>query len=95
MNKEIQKIILEQTDQRKAEMYCELNRWKWPPELEKFNPGDYGTRQDSWRDAMPIMDFIQGIVGDKATSREWNKDNMTNEEHEVWYREHREFYEGN
>lgn len=89
MNKEIEKIILEQTDQRKAEMACELNRWKWPEELKKFKPDDYcdGRTRESYRHGIDIIHFIEDIIGHKAFLKEWNRDNMSEEEFETWYKE--------
>ena len=31
------------------------------------------------------MDFIEARIGHKACNQEWNKDRMTDEEHEKWY----------
>lgn len=91
MNNCIKKIILKQTDQRKAEIACELNRWQWPKELKKFDPGNYGSGMpEPYKEAMEIIEYIEHIIGHKAFLKEWNKNDMTNEQFERWYREHEE-----
>lgn len=87
MNEEIKRIILEQTDQRKAEMACEINSWGWPKELEQFIPEGYGVDGESWREGTEIMYFIEDIIGHKAFLKEWNKDRMTETEFEEWYKD--------
>jgi len=71
-------------EQRLAEIWCELNRWDWPNEIP--DPEDVG---DIIKNNHPrrnlIMDFIHDEIGDKRCSREWNRDRMTDEEHEDWY----------
>lgn len=88
MRSEIKEIILSQSDQRKAEMACELNRWMWPKELKKFRPETYGNEGDDYKNGIVIIEYIEHIIGHKAFLREWNKDTMTGEEFEKWYRKH-------
>ena len=38
-----------------------------------------------WKDSIQVMDVIQVLIGHKACNREWNKDRMTDEEHDDWY----------
>ena len=84
---DIERIILEQTDQRKAEMACELNRWQWPVELAQFKPATYGTERGDYANGIGIIRFIEHIIGRKAFLQEWNKDNMTAQEFEDWFKE--------
>jgi hypothetical protein len=85
MNKCIKNIILRQTDQRKAEMACELNRWQWPKELKKFDPGNYPMGRD-YKKGIDIIEYIEHVIGHKAFLKEWNKNDMTEEQFESWYR---------
>jgi len=72
-------------------LYCELNSWKIPEQLKKIKPDwwdDDSSREKS--DKMiefirPLIFKIKSTIGKKACSREWNKDTMTDKEHEIFW----------
>lgn len=82
---DIKKMLVKQPIKRLAQMYCEINSWKWPSELKKFKPEKYEAGNQSCRFGIAIMDMIKEIIGDKTCSREWNRKTMTNEQFERWY----------
>ena len=71
-----------------ARIWCELNSWIIPKELEHIKPkwwvGNNIARAMNF--LRPIMQHIETTIGMKACNRYWNKDNMTDEEHEIFYR---------
>jgi hypothetical protein len=77
------KLLRETPEEKLAEAYCTLNKWGWPGWLPgNEDPKDYanGSRTE-------IMRWIVGAVGKKRCSRAWNAD-MTDDEHEAWWRQH-------
>jgi hypothetical protein len=73
--------------ERLAEIWCELNCWRWPRELADIKPPDFGSKHEGpinkslgWR----IMERCSLIIADKTISRTWNSD-MSIEEFEYWY----------
>ena len=77
------KALNAQSDQVLAEWYCLLNSWKWPNEL----PDPEGKIHGSSCRRSVIMGWIGARVGGKLCSRVWNKE-MTDEEHEDFWRAH-------
>lgn len=68
-----------------ARGYCVLNRWGWPEWLP--NPMSLADRQEPGPSrARAAMEWIVKRVGRRVVSREWNRDNMTDDEHEDFYR---------
>ncbi len=59
-----------------AKFWCQLNSFEWPVELL-----DAADRAKTW----DLMCRISAAIGDKACNREWNRDRMTDEEHERWW----------
>jgi hypothetical protein len=56
-------------DDRLAEMWCQLNRWSWPSEIQNPEPrGDANPRRNA------LMAEIVKIVGKKRCMEEWNKE---------------------
>lgn len=76
-------------------IWCTLNCWEFPEELIHVKPDWWDTVVG--RDAVDkkmavnriIMDYIADQVGMKACNRYWNKDRMTDEEHEEFWRKNR------
>ncbi len=77
------KILLAQDDKTLAEWACMLNRWEWPKEIPNPElPKDWissGRRSQ-------LRNWIEDKVGHKLVSRTWNKDSMTDEEHEDFWK---------
>lgn len=72
-------------------IWCSLNSWKIHDQIKHLQP-------DWWPETLnienvsavksfikPIMEHIQNYISDEVLSREWNKDNMTDEQHKKWY----------
>ena len=81
VTKKDKRILSEHSREELAKFYCELNTWKWPemiprPEKPVYVPN--GRRSN-------LMTEIENMVGEKFISRYWNKDRMTDEEHEAWW----------
>lgn len=70
------------SDQRLAEMWCQLNRWGWPKDLP--DPELKSLEGNPRRSA--IMREIASTIGMRACLREWNKDTMTDAEFDAWWR---------
>jgi len=75
-----------------ARIYCELNCWKFPKELEELKPKWWvndnadGPGTDVKSDIIsPINNKIIEVLGRRWISREWNKGRMTEHEHNVWW----------
>jgi len=73
------------------EIYCSLNRWIIPNQLIHLRPNwwPYILHYDNFSDVKtfidPLMEHIKNHIPDKVLSREWNKDTMSDEQHERWY----------
>lgn len=70
-----------------AEIWCALNRGDWddriPVKPDNYDSMDRNARHDFiW----PIMEEIMGEITFKKCLREWNKDNMDDEEFESFWR---------
>jgi len=79
-----------------AGMWCKLNSWQWPDELERFKPEWWtdlsyvGESNEKLMDQMgeiirPVNSKIDETLGHRWISREWNKKRMTEEEHNIWW----------
>lgn len=71
-------------------IWCVLNRQEWHPSL-KDKPSNYDTmtRQALHDFRWGIMQEILRVVGLKACLREWNRETMTDDEFEdFWKRNH-------
>ena len=65
--------LFEQTPQTLAEWWCTLNRWEWPDGLpDPESPSEFHETSQSVRWA--IQCWISKEIGERAISREWNKD---------------------
>ena len=78
------KIIDSQDHKTLAAWWVKLNKWGWPKELPN-KPKDRYNLQDPNNRGWSIMSYINDIVGNKATSWEWNKNDMSPEYFEEWY----------
>ena len=67
---------------------CLLNKWEWPDGIpdEEAVPKGRGDTGDTRR--WLLMRECERTACEKAVSREWNRDRMTDEEHEAWWRIH-------
>lgn len=82
ITEEDKKIIDAQSKETLTKWWVKLNKWGWPKQLPnkpKYRHNDGDAR--GW----DIMCYIHELVGNKATSWEWNKDNMSREYFEEWY----------
>ena len=71
-----------------ARIYCELNCWKMPKELIQLKPKWWKNDNVDKRKSdiiRPINNHIVLILGKRWVSREWNKERMTEEEHNRWW----------
>src|SRR6185503_2135291 len=74
-----------------AKIWCELNAWGWPQALKEIKPSwwDQTAHADSQHRKFdftnPIMKYIEYSIGMQACNREWNRDRMTDEEHEAFW----------
>lgn len=74
-----------------AKIWCSLNSWKIPELLSHIKPDWWDDEPSKEKGekmylfVMPLMKRITFVIGDKATSREWNRDMMTDEEHDFFY----------
>lgn len=66
-----------------ARIWCELNSWKIPKELKHIKPNCLIKEMSFLR---LLMDYIEYIIGEKACLRCWNKDYMTDEQFEIFFR---------
>jgi hypothetical protein len=62
-------------ESRLARCWCELNSSRKVPEL---------PNAPTW----PVMTWIMNKIGFKACLREWNRDNMDDEQFETFWRSH-------
>jgi len=76
-----------------AKIWVSLNIWKIPNELEHLKPSWWDGEPDSKDKNQNMRDFISPInkeiedtIGKKACNREWNRDRMTDKEHEIYWR---------
>lgn len=68
-----------------ARGWCLLNSWGWPEWLP--NPMRLEDRQQPGLNrARVAMLWITKRVGERVISREWNRDTMTDDEHEDFWR---------
>lgn len=80
-------VLEKQTDEVLAEGWCLLNRWGWPEWL----PDPMTEAERNTKDYTPdnraseIMRWIDDKLGHKVVNRCWNKDCMTDEEHEDFW----------
>jgi hypothetical protein len=71
-----------------AEWYCALNLWDWPKALPDEESGDECRRRDPEHGCrrLALMDEVVRRVGDKLCSRIWNRERMTVQEHDDFWR---------
>lgn len=76
-------------DSELAVIWCYLNRWEYPPILEKFKPRNWDLMPtqikyeiESYRLA---IDYIKNRVSEKELLREWNKDRMKGIDFDIWW----------
>ena len=79
-------IIDAQTEDTLATWWCLMNSGGWPDELpdkpkDRRKLAARGDDERSWG----ILYYIQGKIGNKRISWEWNKERMTPEYFEEWY----------
>ena len=74
-------ILIRRDTEILAKWWCTLNRYELPEDLPDPEPAESvpGGRRGK------IMSFIMAKIGKKECLREWNKDDMNEEEFEVWY----------
>lgn len=76
------KILDSLSDIELADISNKLNCWGWPDELPDPEKAQYikNGRRDQ------LLNYIKEKIGDKFINRRWNKDRMTDEEHEDFWR---------
>lgn len=83
-----------------AKIWCKLNSWEIPDCLQHIKPSWWDDEPSKKKGEMmmeflrPLMSEIKCTIGDKACNREWNRDRMTDEEHELFWKNesvHRHF----
>jgi hypothetical protein len=68
-----------------AKWWCMLNSWQWPREIPEPEQPILGIGSKNPR-RHALMNTIDKIVGHKVINREWNRERMTDAEHEEWWR---------
>ena len=91
--------ILESTDHKDlAKWWCKLNSWEWVDELPDEPNDSVATSEINDRRGV-IMELIHDIIGERMISREWNRDRMTDLEHDIWFNKNKQLlkniHEGN
>lgn len=83
MEKELDNIPKEEW----AKIWCSLNAWDIPEQLKHLTPTWWGgkERDRKWEFMKPVMEKIVSEIGKKIINREWNRKNMTDEEHEAFW----------
>lgn len=81
VTKEDKEILSKFSDNDLADMSNLLNCWEWPEELPNPEPDTYIPNDRRSQ----LMRYIDGKVGGKLVSRRWNKDRMTDEQHEIFW----------
>lgn len=83
---------LKKVDKMKwASIHCALNRWEFPEELIQLKPDWWiDNKADKRKPEIitPINNHIELTLGRRWISREWNKELMTEEEHNKWWIKH-------
>ncbi|WP_150137940.1 hypothetical protein [Candidatus Enterovibrio escicola] len=74
-------IMDSRSDIELADMANKLNCWLWPEQLPDEDVDHY--TENSRRSQ--LMNYIEGKVGKKLINRRWNKDRMTDLEHEKFW----------
>lgn len=77
-----------------AKMWCSFNRWEFPETLNHIKPDWWDTEHGHNTEMgnrkfdflRPIMEHIEKVIGQKACNREWNRDRMTDEQHEEFWK---------
>jgi len=72
-----------------AKAWCSLNRWEIPDCLSRIKPKWWDEKHDmntKMEFLKPLMYKIELKIGKKACNREWNKGRMTDEEHELFWK---------
>lgn len=80
-----------------AQIWCELNSWKMPEQLHAIKPYwwkdmDLKNTEKMSPFIRPIREYIEGTIGKKTISRQWNKDRMTDEQFEFFWDNDYEVY---
>lgn len=78
-----------------AKIYCELNIFKIPESLKNIQPQWLKCKKIDLLltyKLFPIMEKIESVIGEKACNREWNKNRMSDEEHEHFWNLKRPLY---
>lgn len=68
-----------------AKWWCLLNRWEWPSEVP--DPEAKDAPEPQRRGA--LMRGVESRIGTKACLREWNRERMSDEEFEEFWRTNR------
>jgi hypothetical protein len=71
--------------------YCELNSWRWPAELGNAEPVPTKKEDRSPR-REEIMRWIEYRVSARYLNRVWNRNDMSDEQHEAWWKNNEELY---
>lgn len=72
-----------------AKIWASLNKYKIPEELKHIKPDWWDVGFDIERRSefvSPLMWHIVHAVGMKACNREWNRESMTDAEHEEFWK---------
>ncbi len=81
---EDKEIFSKQSDESLADAWSLLNSWEWPTYL----PNEEGTgNYDCNGRRSQLMRYIESKLSYKYINRRWNKDRMTDEEHEIFWKD--------
>lgn len=80
--------LFETSNEQLAKYFCRFNAWEFPEELLKYKPEWWGSDKNRmYAFLKPVFRYIQDTIGVKACNREWNRETMSDEEHEAWWRD--------
>lgn len=88
-NLDPEQALLDLPMQGRARVWCALNRFEWPVELEQFKPAGWDAMSHSERLKTPVGVALWRAANEHTTMkeclREWNRDRMTDAEFEDWW----------
>jgi len=71
------KLRLTPKEKKLAKMWCQLNRWEWPKELEHKKPSWWMNPKDRSQKltlSSPLMAMIEVMIGEKKCLHYWRSE---------------------
>ncbi len=72
-------------------IWCSFNSWEFPSHIKEISDlkpllWDKFDRDEKQRVTTPISRYIESVIEPKEISREWNKDRVSHEQFESWWK---------